>query len=63
MTERLALQYSDGSIGVLRGDASIEKAREEREFADVGEGNAKHLTNLVRVRVEVIEIIETHRHG
>lgn len=57
MTERLALLYSDGSMGVLGEGATIEQARKEREFVDKGARRAD-LTKIGRITIDVITVVD-----
>lgn len=75
--ERLALIYSDGSMGVLKDGKTIEAAREEREFADAHQKDPMKLTKIALVRIEPVEFYphstvvaetcptcgRTHAHG
>ena len=61
LVERLALAYSDGSLGVLSADKTLADARLERDWADNNETNPAHFTDIVKVRVEVIGDVEIHR--
>lgn len=55
-TECLALLYSDGTIGTLSSN-DLAHAKREREFVDQGERSPEHLTKIVRVSFEIVEII------
>lgn len=63
--EGLALAYQDGSFTVLMevdgGTMSIEDARLERAEADRNETDPDMLTNIVRVRLEELEVVERYR--
>lgn len=53
----LALLYSDGSMGILSPETTLDMAKAERVHVDHNETRPEHLTKIVRVRVDVIEII------
>ena len=55
--ERLALLYSDGSIGILRAGCTLEEAREEARFLDPEEHDVSRSAKVAVVRVHVVEII------
>ncbi|KAF2990823.1 hypothetical protein OGR47_12085 [Methylocystis sp. MJC1] len=57
MTERLALQYSDNSFGVLAEGVTLEKAHEERRLIDENERRPEHLTRIVRVSLTLVETL------
>jgi hypothetical protein len=59
--EALAISYSDGSYNVMTNTDNLEKARSECDFADHKENNPEHLSNIVRVRLEVLEVVEQRR--
>lgn len=61
--ERLALHYSDGSMTVLAATTPENTARHDREMADLHEARPGHLTNIVRVRFEIVEVVEENRRG
>ena len=63
VTEALALSYSDGGFGVMPPSYDADKTRQERECVDLNETQSKNLTDVVRVRVEVLEVVERHRGG
>ncbi|BDV33952.1 hypothetical protein SS37A_14810 [Methylocystis iwaonis] len=48
--ERLALQHSDGSFGVLSEGTTLEQAQKERLFADFD-------ARIVRVSLTIIETV------
>ncbi|WP_330084345.1 hypothetical protein [Methylocystis iwaonis] len=48
--ERLALQHSDGSFGVLSEGTTLEKAQKERLFADID-------ARIVRVSLTILETL------
>lgn len=50
MMERLALQHSDGSFGVLSEGTTLEKAQKERLFADID-------ARIVRVSFTILETL------
>lgn len=50
MMERLALQHSDGSFGVLSEGMTLEQAQKERLFADID-------ARIVRVSITIIETV------
>lgn len=54
---RFAVLYSDGSLGVLVEGATLEQAKEQREETDVGETDPEHLTKVVSVRCELLEVL------
>lgn len=58
--ECLALRYADGGFGVLP-KADLAKAQDERVFVDTNEHDPRNLTDIVRVRIEVLEVVEKHR--
>lgn len=57
--ERLALLYSDGSLGIGMPGAPAESFRDEAIFSDKNETDPANFTQIVRVRLEVIEVVET----
>lgn len=61
--ERLALLYSDGSLGILSAGQPIEKAREEVQWVDDKEKNPEQFTKIVRVSFTVMEVLETPKLG
>ena len=59
--EALAISYSDGSFNLMTPDTGIEKAREERGYADHKETDPAHLSDIVKIRFEVIEVVGRFR--
>lgn len=55
--ERLALQYSDNTFGVLRECVTPEDAQNERRFCDENETRPERLTRIVRVSIEIVETL------
>lgn len=60
--KHLALSYSDGSFNVLKDDHDIQQARSERESADRGVTKSADLTDIVRVSIEIVDVVEGHRN-
>jgi hypothetical protein len=58
MTEYFALIFSDGSLGLLDRQATIDDARQEARLADRGEEEPEHFTHIARVEIKIIEIID-----
>lgn len=54
---RLALLYSDGSMGVLPLETSIERAWEHAADADRNERNPAHFTKVARVSIQIEETL------
>lgn len=59
--DRLALHYADGSMNVLGENATEQFATAQRKSDDRGEDDPDLLTNVVRVRVEIIRYVERWR--
>lgn len=57
MMNRLALLYSDGSMGILSDGATEKSAREDAMFADANETDPAKMTKVVRVRLEITETL------
>ena len=57
--ERLALLYSEGSLGIALPGAAVATLREDAILSDRNEADPAHFTQVVRVRLEVIEVVET----
>lgn len=57
-TTRLALLFSDGSVGILSASATLEQARRDRECVDLNERNPHHLTKIARVEFTIVELVE-----
>ena len=55
---RFALLYSDGSVGILRAEASLDEARKEREWVDRNERDPRHLTKIACVTFDIVEIVD-----
>lgn len=55
---RLALLYSDGTIGILAEAATLGDARREREYADHGEADPAHWTKIARVELFSVVVVE-----
>jgi hypothetical protein len=53
--ERLALLYSDGSIGILPADCTLNQAESEARFLEAGEHD--HLASIALVRLEVLDTL------
>lgn len=60
MTERLAIKWADGSFVILPTN-DLDQARKERDVADLGENVARHRCSIVRVRFDVLEVVEAQR--
>jgi len=56
-TTRLALIYSDGSLGLLTEDRSLDHAFKEAKESDFNEHNPANFTKVARVAFEVLEIV------
>lgn len=54
---RLALLYSDGSMGILPAETSVERAWEHAADADRNEHNPAHFTKVARVSVQIEEAL------
>lgn len=54
---RLAILYSDGTIGVLRPGTSREEADRQKAFADAGETDPAHRCGLATVDIQVTETL------
>jgi len=61
--ERLGLLFSDGSMGIGSEHTKIEAHREDALLADKHETHPDHFTKVVRVRVEVVEVVEIPTAG
>jgi hypothetical protein len=60
MTEdRYAILYSDGSLNIGRTAKSLEETISDCAEDNVGASQPKYLAKVVRVRMEVFEIITT----
>lgn len=55
---RIALLYSDGSLGVLADGATIDDAVKQRVFSDAGERDPARMSKIARVGVTVIELVD-----
>lgn len=55
---RLALLYSDGSIGVLPVDTSVDRAWDHAADADRNERNPAHFTKVARVSIHIEETLQ-----
>lgn len=60
-TDQFALSYSDGSFNLLGPDATLEQARAQRDADDKYQTDCGLLTDIVKVRVEILEDVEIHR--
>jgi hypothetical protein len=54
-----ALQYSDGSFSVFSPGVPMKQIEAERVEVDRNETNPEHLTRIVRVSIEVTEVLFT----
>lgn len=54
---RLALLYSDGSVGILPADADLAQAERDADFADLDDDDEAHRTRIARVTFAVMEIL------
>lgn len=59
LRDRLALAFSDGSMTVLPPQADIGWARREALSCDQNQDQPDKFTRIARVRVELVETIET----
>lgn len=55
--ERLGLQFSDGSFSIAPEKDTVQSLLVQREGDDRHETNPAHMTKVVRLRVEVVEVI------
>jgi hypothetical protein len=60
---RLAILYSDGSIGVLRPDATRREAMEQRDIVDSGETDPAHRSGLATVDIAIKETLISQGEG
>ena len=61
MSERIALLYSDGSIGIMPPATSIEKAREEAKDADHNETDPAYFTKVATIEINIVEVLDVPR--
>lgn len=57
--ERLALLYSDGSLGIFTAGRTLDSAREDALLADDKENDPEHFTKVVKVEFRITEVVET----
>ncbi len=54
---RLAILYSDGTIGVMRPDATRQEANEQKALVDAGETDIAHLSGLAMVDITITDTL------
>ena len=63
MSPRLALIYSDGSMGIVEPGTTLDEAWQEALAADRNENDPAHFTRIAMVKVEIVEIVDTPALG